>query len=281
MLVCYRASLLAIGQCSTWFKPNKVHRFSRISIISLALSSSFLLSSLLIFSLPVSSQTANSGGVDVSPLNSGGSISDGSSNRMSPYVVSVSRLRIPTKAVDHLEAAEKRFAKLQFRQTAAEIDRAIAAYPGFAEAFRMRALVNLAERDYTGSVESAAHAISLNVADAYSWVALATAYNSLREWPEAEAAAGQALVLDSSVWQARLELAKSFYGEGRSVLALETLDQLNHSVPDVHLVRANCLMRLGRAEEAAEQFSAFLRESPSDSRGDQIRLILSSTPVRR
>jgi hypothetical protein len=57
-------------------------------------------------------------------------------------------------------------------------------------------------------------------------------------------------------------------------LALTILDQLNRDTPDVHLVRANSLMRLGRPQEAARQFSVFLEEAPGDSRGDQIRQIL-------
>jgi tetratricopeptide (TPR) repeat protein len=189
-------------------------------------------------------------------------------------VVSVSHLRVPAKAVGHLEAAQKRFKKMQLVQARTEIDRAIEAYPGFVQAFCMKALVQLAEKDFTGSLESAAHAIGLDGTDAYSWVALATAFNSLNEWPEAEAAAGRALALDSLAWQGRLELAKSFYGEGEFVLALSTLDQVSQNVPDIHLVQANSLMRLGRPQEAAQQFSVFLQEAPGDSRVDQIREIL-------
>jgi tetratricopeptide (TPR) repeat protein len=173
-----------------------------------------------------------------------------------------------------LEAAQKRFAKMQLAQASMELDRAIEIYPGFAQAFCMKALVSLAEKDFIDAVESAAHAIRVDGADAYSWVALSTAYNSLNEWPEAEAAAGQALALDPSAWQGRLELAKSFYGEGKFVLALNTLDQLNRDIPDVHLVRANSLMRLERPQEAVRQFLVFLQEAPGDSRGDEIRQIL-------
>jgi tetratricopeptide (TPR) repeat protein len=228
-----------------------------------------------LFSPPVFGQTSTGAVGAHSPWNPRDSSADGSHGQIpSPYVVSVSHLRVPAKAVSHLESAHKHFAKLQLAQATIEIDHAIEIYPGFAQAFCMKALVSLAEKDFTGSVESAAHAISLDGADAYSWVALATAYNSLNEWPEAEAAAGQALAFDPSAWQGRLELAKSFYGEAKFALALSILDQLNRDIPDVHLVRANSLMGLGRPQEAARQFSVFLQEAPGDSRGDQIRRIL-------
>ena len=197
----------------------------------------------------------------------------------SPYRISVSQLRLPKKAAVHVRTAESRFERQQYQQAAAEIDRAIDIDPSFAGAFRLKALVQLAEKDFTGAVESAAHAIKLEGADAYSWIALATAFNSLNEWPEAEAAAGQALALDPLAWQGRLELAKSLYGQRKFVLCLNALDQVSQDVPDIYLVRANSLMRLGRTQEAAQQYSLFLEKSPGDSRSEQIRQILSRSPA--
>lgn len=256
-------------QRGTCFNLNKLHQLSRVLVVAV------FLASLVLFSPAVFGQTSTDAVGSHSPWNPRDSGADGSRGQVpSPYVVSVSHLKVPTKAISHMEEAQKRFAKMQLAQTTMELDRAIDIYPGFAQAFCMKALVSLAERDFTESVENAAHAIKLDGADAYSWVALATAYNSLNEWPEAEAAAGQALALDPSAWQGRLELAKSFYGEAKFVLALYILDQLNRDIPDVHLVRANSLMRLGRPQEAARQFLVFLQEAPGDSRADQIRQIL-------
>jgi tetratricopeptide (TPR) repeat protein len=231
---------------------------------------------LFLFSLPLFSQnSSDSTSIDSLSKSLTGTTDSHPSELPSSYVISVSRLRVPSKAVTHLEAAQRLFLKMQLVQATQELDRAIRIYPGFAQAFRMMALVHLAEKDFTGSVESAAHAIRLDSGDAYSWVALATAYNSLNEWPEAEAAAGRALEVNPSAWQGRLELAKSFYGEGRFILALSTLDRLHQDIPDIHLVRANSLMRLGRPQEAAQQFSAFLNRTSGDSREEQIRKILA------
>jgi tetratricopeptide (TPR) repeat protein len=229
----------------------------------------------LLFSLPLFSETSTDSAKSESlPKRLTGSTAPHSS-QLSSYVISVNRLRVPSKAVTHLEAAQRHFLKMQLAQATEEINRAIRVCPSFAEAFRMMSLVHLAEKDFPSSVESAAHAISLDSTDAYAWVALATAYNSLNEWPEAEAAAARALALDSTAWQGRLELAKSFYGEGKFALALNTLDRVTQEVPDIHLVRANSFMRIGRTQEAAQQFSLFLQETPDDSRVEQIRGILS------
>jgi tetratricopeptide (TPR) repeat protein len=245
----------------------KAHRHSRLLSVT---------AFLFLFSLPLSSQNATDAtSIDSLSKSLTGNTDPHPTQLPSSYVISVSRLRVPSKAVTHLEAAQRHFLKMQLVQAKEELDRAISIYPGFAQAFRMMALVHLAEKDFTSSVDSAAHAIRLDSADAYSWVALATAYNSLNEWPEAEAAAGRALEVNPTAWQGRLELAKSFYGEGRFTLALSTLDRLPQDIPDIHLVRANSLMRLGRPQEAAQQFSAFLHETSGDSRDEQILQILS------
>jgi tetratricopeptide (TPR) repeat protein len=272
---CRKASRPRNQRRRTCSNLNKLHRFCRVSGIAV------FIVSLSLFSLPLLAQASyHTVGADA-PGDPRDSDVDGSHDRSpSHYVVSVNRLRIPVKAANRLEAAQLRFAKMQLAEASMEVDRAIDIYPEFAQAFCMKALVALAERDFKGSVESAAHAIRLDGADAYSWVALATAYNSLNEWPEAEAAAAQALSLDPAAWQGRLELAKSFYGEAKLDLALSTLDQLNQDIPDVHLVRANSLIRLGRPQEAAQQFAVFLREAPGDSRRDQIRRIASQIQAK-
>lgn len=271
MRVCRSAPPTRRQQSSICFQVNEVHLLSRVFTVS------GICLSLALLSLPLFSQTS----LDTDPLNEPrvSGIGESRSEGRSPYVISVSHLRVPGKAASHLEAAQKRFAKMQLVQATMEVDRAIEIYPGFAQAFCMKALVQLAAKDFTGSVESAAHAISLDGADAYSWIALATAFNSLNEWPEAEAAAGRALTLNALAWQGQLELAKSFYGQGKFGLALNTLDQVSQNVPDIPLVRANSLVHLGRPQEAARQFSVFLQEAPSDSRVEQIREILSRMPA--
>jgi tetratricopeptide (TPR) repeat protein len=267
--VCRRAFHPGDQQRGTCYNLNKLHQLSWVLVVAV------FLVYLALFSSAAFGQTSTDAAGARSPWAPRDSSADGYPvQNPSPYVVSVSHLKVPAKAISHLEAAQKRFAKMQLAQTTMELDRAIDIYPGFAQAFCMKALVSLAEKDFTDAVENAAHAIRLDGADSYSWVALATAYNSLNEWPEAEAAAGRALALDPSAWQGHLELAKSFYGEAKFALALYILDQLNRDIPDVHLVRANSLMGLGRPQEAARQFSVFLQEAPDDSRGDQIRQIL-------
>jgi tetratricopeptide (TPR) repeat protein len=196
------------------------------------------------------------------------------------YTVSAQELRVPAKARAHLKLAHQEFSKSNFAGAEREIDQALQVDSICAAAFSMRALLRLASRDPSGAIEEATRALALDSGEADAYVALATAYNSLREFQRAEAAAQQALSRRPDFWQGRLEIAKALYGEGRFVLALRELDELNHDFPDVHLVRANILERLDRSQEAAEEFRQFLREAPNDPRSEQVKRIVGSSTVR-
>jgi tetratricopeptide (TPR) repeat protein len=189
------------------------------------------------------------------------------------YIVSAKRLEVPAKARTRLAIAQREFKQTKFDEAERAIDGALRIDPTFAQAFTMRAFIRLAEKELNGAAEDARHAISLDVSDAESYVALAMSCNSLREFQEAEDAAWRALSMRPDSWQGRLELAKSFYGQREFVLALRELDFGNIDFPDAHLVRGNVLTSLGRIQEASEEFKTFLREAPSDPRGEQIRHI--------
>jgi tetratricopeptide (TPR) repeat protein len=196
------------------------------------------------------------------------------------YTVSAQELRVPAKARAHLKLAHQEFSRLNFAGAEREIDQALQIDPICAAAFSMRAVLRLASRDPNGAIEDATRALALDSGEADAYVALATAYNSLSEFQRAEAAAQQALQRRPDFWQGRLEIAKALYGEGRFVLALRELGELNNDFPDVHLVRANILQRLDRSPEAAEEFSQFLREAPNDPRSEQVKRIVGSSTER-
>ena len=147
----------------------------------------------------------------------------------------------------------------------------------------MRAFVRMSMRDVAGATADALHAEELDNGNADAFLALASAYNASQRFPEAETELQQALYLRPDSWQARLELAKTWYGERRFALALRQLELIERDFPDVHLVRANTLVSLGRKREAAEEFRTFLQEAPTDSRALQIQQImaqLDQIPIR-
>lgn len=191
------------------------------------------------------------------------------------YIISAEQLGVPAKARERLAAAQEWFRKFEFVKAEQAIDGALRADPAFAQAFTVRAFIRLAQKNANAAIEDARRAAELDAYDAESFVALAMSYNSLGQFREAEEAAWHALSLRPDSWQARLELAKTFYGQGRWVVALREMDDLRQDFPDVHLVRANVLEHLNRAEEAAGEFDRFLQQAPQDPRSEQIRKIVA------
>lgn len=188
--------------------------------------------------------------------------------------ISALELAVPAKAREHLSLAEREFGRLNFDGAEKEIGWALQIDSTFAAAFSMRALLRLASHDPNGAILDAMQALALDPGEAGAYVALATAHNVLHEYSMAEAAAQRALEMRPDFWQGRLELAKALYGEGRLIPALHELDELDKDFPDVHLVRANVLMRLDRIDGATREFSEFLQESPNDSRREEVQQIV-------
>ena len=94
----------------------------------------------------------------------------------------------------------------------------------------------------------------------------------------AEEAVEKALRINPDSWQAQLEMAKSLYGQSHYVLALRELEVRRRDFPDVHLVRANVLMRLERRQEAVGEFRIFVTEAPADPRGERVQQIVATIP---
>jgi Tetratricopeptide repeat len=193
--------------------------------------------------------------------------------------VSAVQLRVPSKAWVHLQSAHKEFSKGNLLGAANEVDRALAVDPACAPAFSMRAFLKLAAKDPQAAVGNAEQAARMDPHDAESFVALAMAYNSLKEFEKAAEAARRALTLRADSWQGKLEMAKSLYGQSQFIPALCELDEVDKDFPDVHLVRGQVLVSLGRSQDAAQEFGLFLKQEPSDPRSEQIKRIVASRPT--
>jgi len=193
----------------------------------------------------------------------------------SDFEVSVAQLKTPSKVWPHLRSAHRELSSGNVAQAAREVDRALRIDPECASALAMKAFIELAAKNPQEAVKHAGRAAEIDPHYAQSFVALAMAYNTLGDFQNAITAARQAVMIGPDFWQGRLELAKALYGQERFVSALRELDELNRDFPDVHLVRANILMRLNRPEEATIEFSQFLHEAPNDPRREQIQRIVN------
>jgi tetratricopeptide (TPR) repeat protein len=203
------------------------------------------------------------------------------SNSPRQLTVSTRQLGIPDKARSRLISAQDQIVRMNFAGAKDDLNAAIRLAPLCSEAWALRAFVDIAGKEMAAAIVDASQAAALDPNNASAYLALGTANNSLKIFGAAEQALHRAIALDSSSWQAQLELAKTWYGQGRFVLALWQLNLVNHDFADVHLVRANLLSRLGRQREAVPEFANFVNAAPTDSRVPQIRKIIlaSGSPM--
>jgi Tfp pilus assembly protein PilF len=196
------------------------------------------------------------------------------------YAISVQQMQVPAKVRAYIAKARQEFGRLDFPAASREVERALQMDSDCAEAFTMRAFIELAKNDFEGAFADATHATTLDPNDALSFLTLATAENSRRNFKPAAVAAQQAVRTQPDLWQAHLELAKAFSGQGQTFAALRELDSLKVDFPDAHLVRGNVLMQLGRNQEASREFATFLEEAPRDKRRKQINEIVANLNTR-
>jgi tetratricopeptide (TPR) repeat protein len=193
--------------------------------------------------------------------------------------VSVRQLKVSSKVRALLLRAEKDFSARKATEAIQTLNLALRDDPSCAEALTMRALIELATRDVQSAVADAAQAASLDPTNAKALLALATANNSNGNPDAATHSAEQALRLQPGLWQARLEIAKALYQKEQFPAAMHQLALVKVEFADVHLVRGDILMMLGRRQEGADEFRAFLLEAPRDSRAEPIRQILAQAAV--
>lgn len=193
------------------------------------------------------------------------------------FEVSVAELKVSNNIWAHLRDAYRALSAGDLNEAAKQTDHALRIDPNCGAALAMKAFVDLARKNPADAIQNATHAALVDPDDIEALLALAMAYNAVNRFPDARRAAQETLRLNPNSWEARLELAKSFYGEERFDAALAELDLARKDFPDVHLVRGNALMRLGRSKEGAAEFAVFVLEAPHDPRIDAIRQIIAHT----
>ena len=191
------------------------------------------------------------------------------------YKVSARQLSIPPKARARIAVAQEEFEKGNLAEAMNDLEAAMEIFPSCSEAWSMRAFMKLSAKNISGAIDDGLHAVELDRNNAEAYLALASAYNSEKDFNSAETRLRRSLEIRPNSWQAQLELAKTWYGQRKFVLALQELDLIDHDFPDIHLVRANVLINLGRKLEGAREFETFLREVPGDRRTNQIQRILT------
>ena len=177
------------------------------------------------------------------------------------YTVSVSELRIPEKARQHLEkarATSENNPTIFDRETA----QALAVAPRFAGVYLLRAEHELHLGHAEAAIEAVAMARQIEPHLSWSYVILASALNHLHRFREAAAELDRAPREEAGTWEAWYERARTEAGMGNVGAALHFSELVLGAAPvgctDAHLLRANALQVAGRQPEALGELETYL-----------------------
>lgn len=193
--------------------------------------------------------------------------------------VSVNQYRIPEGAREELRKAHQASEKGKMEDAWKHVGRALEIHPGYAEALSLRAAFKLDKADAAGAVEDAQKAIDTDGNYGLAYTVMGSAMNLQKKYDEALRSLQRAQTLSPDAWQTYFEIGRAYAGKGDYSNAIQALDRAAKLAPPdyslLRLIRAHCLMALGRNSEAASELQAYLQKNPNGARGETARKMLA------
>lgn len=193
--------------------------------------------------------------------------------------VSVNQYRVPENAREELRKAQVAASKNKLEDALKHLDRALTIHPAYADALALRGAFKLDSRDVQGAMDDAQKAINTDGNYALAYTVMGSALNVQMRYDEALRSLQRAESLSPDAWQTYFELGRSYAGKGEYTTALHELDRAAKLAPPdfplIRLLRAHCLMELGRNNEAATELEAYLAKNPNGTRVEQARKMLA------
>jgi tetratricopeptide (TPR) repeat protein len=150
------------------------------------------------------------------------------------------------------------FKKGEYDRAGADFDEVIRTQPGFAAAYSLRGMINLAKYDYDRAISDCSRGASLNAQEANTHYCLAVAYYRTSEYGRAIAASEQAIELKPK------DAAKFYYLQGfiyhdkaeydRALVALDEAVRLDPKSGASYVARGRVYDKQGQHDRAAADY---------------------------
>ena len=190
-------------------------------------------------------------------------------------MVSASDLRVSKKASQEFDKATKLIAKQEWKKAIDQINKALALYPGYAEAYNNLGVVYARLGDSVKEREALQKAIAANDHFAPAFVNLARMEMKEHNFAAAEADLNKATAADPTdprtlALLAQAQLLDVHYED--AIASARKVHSMSHeSYAVVHFVAARACEKLNRLADAVSQLKLFLTEEPSGERATAAR----------
>jgi tetratricopeptide (TPR) repeat protein len=194
--------------------------------------------------------------------------------------VAVQDMNIPKPAAKDFNKASDLITREQWKKAIDMLNRALAIYPQYVEAYNNLGVVYARMGDRTSERAALQKALSINDHFAPAWVNLGRMAIVDRDFPTAETLLDKATALDPSNSQtllilANVELMNLHYDQAiANCKKVHSLGQDSHSL--VHFIAARAYEHESRISDAIAELKTFLKEEPSGVRADAARKELAT-----
>lgn len=174
--------------------------------------------------------------------------------------VSVSQLRIPSKAIKEFERSQKAFQSGDMNTSVEHLQKALHIYPDFVQAHNALGVRLIQLGKYQEALAEPQAALSLDPRNTQAREELAFALLLLKRFPEAEDEARQALGLDPRLVSSRYVLGRALIAQLRiTPESMEMLRLSEDAYPDAGLVLAQIHFQLGQTDRVIADLRHYLR----------------------
>ena len=197
--------------------------------------------------------------------------------------VSFASLSAPKKARKAYEKAKKelRKKKVKYSKVTQELEKAVKLYPKYATAWNLLGTIRLRLKDEEGARKAFQQAIESDSKYVRPYLSLAMLEGQKNRWQEVARLTDRVLELNPYIGQAHYLRAMANFKLGNVDLAEQSILEYRKHVPSKQppqsfFLAGAIFASKGKYASAATEFRQFLKMSPDDQRGDQVRQQLLS-----
>ena len=180
------------------------------------------------------------------------------------YLVPVSQLRVPSKAIKEFERSQKAFQSGDLRSSTEHLQKALQIYPDFIQAHNALGLRFIQRGEYEKALAEHQAALAVDPRFAQTHQDLSLALLLLNRPQEAEAEARQAVDLEPNAPASSYMLGRALLAQRRATPeAIEMLRQSEAAFPNARLVLAQIYFTKGQTDQVLAELRQYL-QAPTD-----------------
>jgi tetratricopeptide (TPR) repeat protein len=195
-------------------------------------------------------------------------IPDAGPDYAGPATVSVADMKVPGKARNELRKAQENMSRKKFAEARKELLKAIDLYPNYAKAHMQLGVLDMMEGNLPDASRELETSVKFDPNAPIAFVALASAYNTMHHYLDAESALESASRLAPMAWQIHFELSRAKLGERNFAASVQEVDKAmklcQSDIPGLHLLKAKALLALRDYPKAEAELEQYIRNVPQE-----------------